>query len=174
MHDLQRTHRISLTTGPLSLYLDRWIPEILRNHYSLMTILHLFTRVSAHQVTSKSKRLSVTELKCTSNSIPYCDFRTWIVNTRLFLQPTTTTRMSIRVAVKQIVLFTMLQSFLGIAEEWHFISFTYYIMDTQQWDPMGPPIRGGYIHAYRYINHTNIGVHLSRRTYTYIPISSYC
>ncbi len=32
--------------------------------------------------------------------------RIWVVNTRLF-QPPTTTRMSISVAVKQIVLFTM-------------------------------------------------------------------
>ncbi len=43
-------------------------------------------------------------------------FRIWIVNTRLF-QPPITTRMPISVAVKQIVLFTMLQSFLKNPEE---------------------------------------------------------
>ncbi len=37
----------------------------------------------------------------------FCGFRIWIVNTRLF-QPPTTTRITISVAVKQIVLFTML------------------------------------------------------------------
>ncbi len=40
-----------------------------------------------------------------------CDSRIWIVNTRLFLQSPTTTRVTSSVVVKQIVLFTMLQSF---------------------------------------------------------------
>ncbi len=43
-------------------------------------------------------------------------FRIRVVNTRLFQLPTTI-RMPINVAVKHIVLFTMLQSFLGIPEE---------------------------------------------------------
>ncbi len=42
----------------------------------------------------------------------YCGSRIWIVNTRLFLQPPTTTQMTNDVVVKQIVLFTMLQSLL--------------------------------------------------------------
>ncbi len=41
----------------------------------------------------------------------------WIANTLLF-QPPTTTWIPISVAVEQIVLFTMLQSFLHVPEEW--------------------------------------------------------
>ncbi len=57
---------------------------------------------------------------------------------------------------------------------------TCYIMDPQ-WAPQ--QWKGGsarytprlmYTHTCTYINYTDIGVHLSRRTYTYISIHSHC
>ncbi len=62
----------------------------------------------------------------------YCrGSRIWIDNTRLFLQPPTTTRVTSSVVVKQIVLFTMLQSYLGIPEEWDFIH--YGVVNKVEW-----------------------------------------
>ncbi len=93
------------------------------------------------------------------------------MTTRLF-QHITTTRMSISVAVKQIALSTMLQSFLGIPEEWHFISLTYYTTDAQQWRGHTYTSHLMYTHTYTRINHTCIGIHLYRHTYT--SIYSHC
>ncbi len=79
----------------LSVSIAEWVCEVaLDNSNTVVRKLHMY----AHRTTCRGSR-------------------TWIDNTRLFLQPPTTTRMPISVAVRQIVLFTMLQSFPSIPEE---------------------------------------------------------